>query len=243
MKKHTLALVCAGHALQDGVYTSDTPMGLMRLYCVLSGSAEASSGAGVHHLREGNIYIFRQCSPTYTMTAHRFEHIFFDFHASFAMQNASLVEIAVSRSRLFETFAHIRDFADNGNGNAEMLTHFLEMILCHIDDIEKLPIIENPLITSALDRIHARCPAITTAILARELNLNECYFIRLFGRELGIAPMQYIRTCRLVMGIECLRSGMNVTQAALACGYQSATAFSSAIHSNFHCTPSSIRRR
>lgn len=159
----------------------------------------------------------------------------------YSTMSTELVDILCGSDVLFDAFHCIYPYVDDRKSNIVLLTHFLEMILCRIDGIFHLPQVQNPLVQRAIEIVNTRLTTITAEELAGQLNLNVCYFTRLFHAETGMPPMEYIRTCRLLQGIEFIRGGMNVGEAALACGYTSPAAFSNSVKKHFRCTPTQFQ--
>lgn len=74
--------------------------------------------------------------------------------------------------------------------------------------------------------------------LGREVGCSPFYLSRTFSKETGMTLPQFIRQLRLDQAAELLRAGHhNVTEAALAVGYQSLSHFSRAFHQRFGCCP------
>jgi len=74
--------------------------------------------------------------------------------------------------------------------------------------------------------------------LARIVNCSPFYLSRQFAQEGGATMQQYLRRIRMERAAELLRSGQcNVTEAALAVGYNSLSHFSSTFHETFGCCP------
>ena len=74
--------------------------------------------------------------------------------------------------------------------------------------------------------------------LGKEVGCSPFYLSRLFSQESGVTIQQYVRHVRMERAAELLRTGKcNVTEAALAVGYNSLSHFSSAFHETFGCCP------
>lgn len=74
--------------------------------------------------------------------------------------------------------------------------------------------------------------------LARKVGCSPFYLSRLFPQHAGVTLQHYLRQIRLERAAELLRTGQcNVTEAALAVGYNSLSHFSTAFHGAFGCCP------
>jgi len=82
---------------------------------------------------------------------------------------------------------------------------------------------------------HETLPAI--AALARAAHLSVRTFERHFKSETGLAPRAWLRRARLLDAMAALASGASVTEAGLACGYASLSAFIAAYRATFGTTP------
>jgi len=82
-------------------------------------------------------------------------------------------------------------------------------------------------------------PSITS--LAREAHLSVRTFERRFVEETGLTPRAWLRCARLIAAVVALASGASVTEAGLACGYSSLSAFICAYRTMFGVTPGRLR--
>jgi AraC-like DNA-binding protein len=74
--------------------------------------------------------------------------------------------------------------------------------------------------------------------LARLVNCSPFYLSRQFASSGGLTMQQFLRQVRMERAAELLKTGKcNVTEAAMAVGYNSLSHFSSAFHELFGCCP------
>ncbi|MCC6232770.1 MAG: helix-turn-helix transcriptional regulator [Verrucomicrobiales bacterium] len=74
--------------------------------------------------------------------------------------------------------------------------------------------------------------------LARRVGCSHFYLSRLFSQHVGKTLQQYLREIRLERAAELLRTGQcNVTEAAMAVGYNSLSHFSTSFHEAYGCCP------
>lgn len=75
--------------------------------------------------------------------------------------------------------------------------------------------------------------------LAGIINMSESHFTRIFKKETGMAPMEYLLGVRLEKARKLLRAGnMNVTEVSMNCGFNSISHFSSSFTKHLGLTPS-----
>ncbi len=78
--------------------------------------------------------------------------------------------------------------------------------------------------------------------LAHRLGISDRHLRRVFQREHGIAPKQYLQTRRLLLAKQLLTdTRLPVAQVALASGYQSLRRFNAAFVAAYRLTPSRLR--
>lgn len=87
---------------------------------------------------------------------------------------------------------------------------------------------------SALSR--AQAPPLVRE-LASEANMSLRTFERRFRRDTGLTPREWLRRARLGSALAVLASGASITEASLACGYSSLSAFIAAYRAVFGTTP------
>lgn len=79
---------------------------------------------------------------------------------------------------------------------------------------------------------------LTLEEIGRRVGCSPFYLSRLFSQETGQTMQQHLRQLRLERAAELLRTGRcNVTEAAVAVGYNSLSHFSAAFHEAYGCCP------
>ncbi len=78
---------------------------------------------------------------------------------------------------------------------------------------------------------------------AERLGLSEKTLMRLFQRETGLSFRGWRQRMRLLSSLSLLEEGDSVTNTALACGYDSTSAFIAAFKSLFGFTPGELFKR
>ena len=77
---------------------------------------------------------------------------------------------------------------------------------------------------------------------SQRLGLSEKTLSRLFQRETGLSFRAWRQRLRLLGALAPLERGERVTDVALACGYDSTSAFIAAFRQQFGCTPGEFFR-
>jgi len=84
---------------------------------------------------------------------------------------------------------------------------------------------------------------LTIAELARIANMSESHFMRIFKKETGLTPMEFLIRTRLEKAKKLLRmGGKKVTETALECGFNSTSHFSSCFTKYLGMTPSEYKK-
>lgn len=78
---------------------------------------------------------------------------------------------------------------------------------------------------------------------SRALNISERTLGRLFVQETRLTLRTWLQRARLLQSIPMLETGLSVTDTALACGYDSTSAFIAAFHAFMGQTPGSLQRK
>lgn len=96
-------------------------------------------------------------------------------------------------------------------------------------------------VAEALEKIAGRYrdPALTVAGLAAEAHMSETYFRRLFQKDLGISPKQYLDVLRMERAKELLNAGYDTVSAvAEKVGFRDSKNFATAFKKTFGYPPS-----
>ena len=80
--------------------------------------------------------------------------------------------------------------------------------------------------------------------LANLVDMSSSNFIRIFKKEIGIAPIEYVLKVRIEKSKKYLKeSNKNITEIALCCGFNSASHFSSCFKKHVGQAPLSYRKK
>ncbi|MHB8124259.1 MAG: helix-turn-helix transcriptional regulator [Desulfitobacteriaceae bacterium] len=122
---------------------------------------------------------------------------------------------------------------------AIMITHQLIRRLLKIDN--KVDFITDKFeIEKSIECIH-QCfgKKLTVAELSKLANMSESHFIRIFKKETGMAPMEFLIKTRIDKAKKLLRSRTkNITEVSLQCGFSSTSHFSSSFAKHTGVSPS-----
>jgi AraC-like DNA-binding protein len=84
----------------------------------------------------------------------------------------------------------------------------------------------------------------TLTVIADVAHVTPQYLIRLFRRDLGQTPVQYLWSARAKKaGLLLQRTGLSISEIAWQCGYENANHFSRHIKQHFGVPPTELRRQ
>ena len=90
---------------------------------------------------------------------------------------------------------------------------------------------------------HHMDQALTLSDLARQVDLSDFHFARMFKQSTGQAPHRYVMRRRLAIARNLLvSSSLNVTEIALHCGFSSASHFSNRFRVEYGLSPSAFKQ-
>lgn len=103
------------------------------------------------------------------------------------------------------------------------------------------------LVREALQRLDAPPAGLTTvpriAELAHQLGVSDRHLRRLFEEKVGVTPVQYLQTRRLLTAKQLLADSLlPMAQVAQISGFGSLRRFNAAIRSHYHLSPGQLRR-
>lgn len=102
----------------------------------------------------------------------------------------------------------------------------------------------NSQILQAIEHIHENFtdPQLTVSNLAKDCNMSETYFRKLFLKNCGTTPLDYINNLRLTYAIELLKSNYyTVNEVSEKCGFSTPYYFSAFIKKQTGKSPISFR--
>lgn len=104
---------------------------------------------------------------------------------------------------------------------------------------------KNKDISLAVNYLHQNFhKQITLKELAIKANYSQYYFIRIFQKETGKTPFEYLSLIRLEKAKELLKaSNMSITEICLQCGFQNSSHFANFFKNHIGVSPTDYRQR
>jgi len=225
----------------DWIIDEKIPLGYSRVYYVYNGEVHYSDEQCRTCLKKGYLYIFPSAS-TYGMKQNirnplqcTFMHI--DFFPSILTE---LVEVQVDRYPALKHF--LLSIAESISADDIKLLHAMV-------DVFKIYCKEHQFITSPESRISRLLlyiadnigKKLTVEELSRLAGYNVQYFVRIFKRNIGCSPYQYITSYRLKEARKMLRTDAPITEIAKKTGYNDIKSFSRSFKKKFGVSPTEFR--
>lgn len=220
----------------------DVPTGYSRIYYVLEGEVTYEAADGRKPLVPGSLYALPSTEPYHVWRNRDIRFACTYLHVDFSEYRVSgLIEMPVEEGsclgelirtvqkaiqeerielleQLAETFSFFFRNSDYFVPNSQMLTQVQQYIVRHL--AEELSI-EN---------------------LSRLFNYHPNYFIRLFRRETGYTPYQYIVQQRMQYAVTQLNKGLPNEEVCYACGYTDSSTFTRAFRKYYGVAPQKYRK-
>lgn len=170
-----------------------------------------------------------------------YQHMYIDFQTVPPLAGSEVLKINLSEDELlFHLLGAIRALlSENKRKNnrvaiikgrdEDLHSHaegILKVIIAYLQRIRLIKPIENARVEEVLKYIGEHyTERIGNGEIANKMHMNARYLIRLFKRNTGMSPYQYLTQYRIERAIEELSAGKSVTETAFDCGYQSENAF------------------
>lgn len=237
-----------------------------KLYYVHSGSAIYCFKGKEYCMVPGKLYLFpASAEVTFKLDANAlFEHTFFDFLSISLLHLSKPICINVSDYKVLkytimaicEVLSNARygydknnyfNFARISDSSIEMqqiMKSYFKAVLMLINSITPINTEYDERIYRAIEYIKKNYNKnISVKQLAALSYLDENYFIKLFKKNIGKTPHQYIKDYRLNIAVSMLEAGRSVTEVSALCGYASLSAFSYAFKHSFDISPQEFQNK
>lgn len=157
----------------------------------------------------------------------------------FLLRIGQAVETGESKNEIFTLFQRLLLERNHETSHSlllialEIMQIFTLLAQCRLRQNAPLP--QNPvkreqnkLVQDALLYLNSHYAApVRVTELAESLQVSQQYLARLFKAETGLSPVKYLNRLRVEKAKECMRTGgMNISEAALSCGFDNIYYFS-----------------
>lgn len=235
------------------------------LYFVHEGTAAYYYNNKKYYMKPGYLYLIPYSADIrFSLEKNTvFTHTFFDFYSNPPLKSNNIIEIFYANysalNHTVKTISSIMDtvncpedknnsfwcnYNNEDNEFTDILPHYFNAVMILINSITPIYATSDERIFNAIQYISNNFShELSVGEIASKLFLSENYFIKLFKKNVGKTPHQYIKDYRFDMAIAMIESGKSITSTALACGYQSASAFSYAFKHELGISPQEFAKK
>ena len=159
-----------------------------------------------------------------------------------APERCRVLEVTPLARELIKSFCLLpATYPEQESAESRLVQVLLDQ-LAHLPEVGfSLPLPRHPrLLGLCNELIEEPCQPISLHDWAERLGTSEKTLMRLFQRETGLSFRGWRQRARLLSSLSALEEGSSVTSAALACGYDSTSAFIAAFKGLFGFTPGEL---
>ncbi|WP_422211589.1 AraC family transcriptional regulator [Pseudomonas sp.] len=144
---------------------------------------------------------------------------------------------------LIRTFSELPVHYDINGADGRLVQVLLDQLAMATEQQLMLPLPQDPRLRALCSHLQAQ-PDVSTSLSAwaRQAGVSEKTLSRLFQRETGLSFRLWRQRMRLLSALPALERGERVTDVALACGYDSLSAFIAAFGQQFGLPPGAFLR-
>ena len=226
----------------EWVLNEEAPTGYSRIYYIVSGELTYDAAEGRRVMKPGCLYALPSTKPYHVQRNPEKDFVCTYLHIVFSKYRVNgLIELPVAEGsclndlivtvrlailekrielleQLAEAFSFFLKENENFVQNSQMLTRVQQHIVSHISE------------------------ELTIEHLSRLFNYHPNYFIRLFRRETGYTPYQYIVQQRMQYAVTQLNMGLPNEEVCYTCGYTDSSTFTRAFRKYYGVAPQKYRK-
>ena len=222
--------------------SEEVPTGYSRVYYVHTGEVTYEAADGRRPLKPGCLYALPSTVP-YRVWRNREKDFSCTYlHVDFSKYRVNaLIELAVEPDSCLDLF--VRTVAEAiREERIELLEQLADSFSCFFRESEAF--VPN---SQMLNRVQSHIQRhisedLTIEKLSRLFSYHPNYFIRLFRRETGYTPYQYIVQQRMQYAVTQLNKGLPNEEVCYACGYTDSSTFTRAFRKYYGVAPQQYRK-
>lgn len=218
-----------------------------RLYYIISGNGYYEYQGERIYFKPGYVYIIpsrTEYVPGWDKEI-GFEHLYFDFLSVKIFDFDAPVQIKPEDNILAFLNAFIEFFKKCNQGVFDKfkfgkdITNMFSFLMYQIEKMYDIQYVRDKRIVKILDYIHKNySDSLSVQKMADYMYLNKSYFTKIFTAGVGMSPHEYLINYRIVKGLELIKKGVSVQEAAMKVGYKTVNSFSAAVKKHTGDSPS-----
>jgi len=165
-------------------------------------------------------------------------------HSQWAGTRCRVLEVTPLARELIKSFCLFpADYVESNSVEARLVQVLLDQLMMLPEVAFSLPLPASPGLLRLCNELIAHPDTVVTlSEWSARLGLSEKTLMRTFQRETGLSFRGWRQRMRLLSSLASLETGQSVTEAALACGYDSTSAYIAAFKRLFGMTPGELFR-
>lgn len=212
------------------------------LHYVLSGKGILKKNEKTYTVNADECFVIRPNEITYyeADSENPWHYVWIGFTADIPIPNAISNNEIISDKRLRELFLSLKSVCEIENNKEEYLSCIIFQIFQKLTISET---VKNQLVETAKLYIDSNyMNDISVSSISEMLHINRSYFYKIFKKEEGISPQQYICSFRLNNAKLMLKkTDKTINQIAEDCGFSDVFTFSKAYKNMFNHSPKQER--
>lgn len=225
-----------------------------RIYYIVREGAGYIQNQQKHYFIKNHLYVISHSSDvTFFLEDEDFYHAYIDYSGARLAAHDKLIEIfpkegTILKADLDAFLCFLQDKqitnisyqpnSDNFYRYHDRVSLLLESFLCDVEELFPGEKLTNTLILDSIRYIQTNYFGdLSVQKLAGKAHLSKNQYTRLFLKETGTTPYQYIKNYRLDIAVSMLKNGISVAEIAENCGFLSSSAFSSSFKKQYGCSP------
>ena len=220
----------------------NVPTGYARIYYIREGDLTYEAADEVRSMKPGFLYALPSTAPYHVRKNPEKEFACTYLHVDFNKYRVnSLIELPVEENCCLGDF--IRTVSEAiSEKRIELLEHLAEDFSFFLKGNEGFVQNSQMLTTVQKHIVRHISEELTIEGLSHLFNYHPNYFIRLFRRETGYTPYQYIVQQRMQYAVTQLNKGLPNEEVCYACGYTDSSTFTRAFRKYYGVAPQKYRK-
>ncbi len=220
----------------------EAPTGYSRVYYVMEGNATYETADVRRSLNPGFLYVLPSTAPYHVWRDKTKKFACTYLHVDFSKYRvSSLIELPVEEDSCLRSFIAAVSAAIREE-RIELLEQLAEAFSCFLKNSDGF--IQNSQMLNQVQKhiIRHISEDLTIERLSQLFSYHPNYFIRLFRRETGYTPYQYIVQQRMQYAVTQLNKGLPNEEVCYACGYTDSSTFTRAFRKYYGVAPQKYRK-
>lgn len=213
------------------------------LHYVLSGKGIVNKNGKTYTVHSDECFVIRPNEITYyeADSEEPWHYVWIGFTADIPIPDTISNHEIISDSSLRELFLSLKNVCKTENNKEAYLS---SIILQMFQRLTIPKTVKNQFVETAKLYIDSNyMNDISVSSVAEMLHINRSYFYKIFKKEEGISPQQYICSCRLNQAkLMLIKTDKTINQIAEDCGFSDIFTFSKAYKNMFNHSPKQERK-